>query len=71
MKRSYSKEFTPRVRTPESRKRIHVDWVPPTLFAAVAAKAKREGVSMRALVLRLLKAWVEGRQVTVHDDSYD
>ena len=58
-KRSYSREFTPRVRTPESRRRITVDWIPPTFYDAVTAKAKREGVSLRALVLRLLKGWLD------------
>lgn len=58
-KRSYSREFTPRVRTPESRRRITVDWIPPTFYEAIAAKAKKDGVSMRTLVLRLLKEWLE------------
>ena len=31
----------------------------PTLYDAVKAKAKREGVSLRALILRLVKEWVE------------
>ncbi len=38
---------------------ITVDRVPPTLFDAAKAKAKREGVSLRALILGWLKAWVE------------
>lgn len=58
-KRGYSKEFTPRVRTRESRRTIMVDWVPPTFYDAVVAKAKKDGVSLRALVLRLLKDWTE------------
>lgn len=58
-KRGYSREFTPRVRTPESRRRIHVDWVPPTLYEKLAARAKQEGVSLRALVLRVLKNWID------------
>lgn len=57
-RRPYSREFTPKLRTPESRRRLHVDWVPPTLYDAVLAKAKREGVSLRALTLRLWKQWL-------------
>lgn len=53
-KRGYSREFTPQT---DRRVRIEVDRVPPTLYNAVLAKAKREGVSLRALVLRLLSDW--------------
>jgi predicted HicB family RNase H-like nuclease len=53
-KRGYSRDFTPKT---DRRIRIEVDRVPPTLYKAVAAKAKREGVSLRALVLRLLTDW--------------
>lgn len=54
-KRGYSREFTPRT---ERRIRFEVDRIPPTLYEAVAAKAKREGVSLRALTLRLWRDWV-------------
>lgn len=57
-KRGYSREFTPRVRTPESRRRIHIDWVPPTLFDRIALQAKQQGISLRAHALRLLSATV-------------
>jgi predicted HicB family RNase H-like nuclease len=57
-KRSYSREFTPKIRTPESRRTITVDWVPPMLYEAVKAKAHRDGVSLRTLILRLLTEWV-------------
>jgi predicted HicB family RNase H-like nuclease len=53
-KREYSREFTPRT---ETRKQFVIDRVPPTLHARVMAKAKREGVSVRALVLRYLESW--------------
>ncbi len=56
VKRGYSREFTPRT---ERRVRFEVDRIPPTLYDAVKAKAKREGVSLRALTLRLWKAWLE------------
>lgn len=55
-KRGYSREFTPKT---ERRVRIEVDRIPPTLYNAVSAKAKREGISLRALVLKLLSEWVE------------
>lgn len=55
-KRGYSREFTPRT---DRRVQIMVDRVPPTLFDAVKAKAKREGVSLRALILKLLSDWLQ------------
>lgn len=57
-KRGYSREFTPQT---ERRVRFEVDRIPPTLYDSVKAKAKREGVSLRALTLRLWKEWV-GRE---------
>jgi predicted DNA binding CopG/RHH family protein len=56
IKRGYSREFTPKT---ERRVTLSINRVPPTLMAAVKAKAKREGISMRALLLGWLKAWVE------------
>lgn len=58
-KRGYSREFTPKT---ERRVQLMIDRVPPTLLNAARAKAKREGVSIRALVLGWLKVWVEGGQ---------
>lgn len=55
-KRQYSREFTPRS---ERRVQLVIDRIPPTLYDAVRAKAKREGVSLRALVLGWLKDWIE------------
>jgi hypothetical protein len=55
-KRGYSREFTPKT---ERRVRFEVDRIPPTLYDRVVAKAKREGVSLRALTLRLWKAWAD------------
>ena len=55
MKRGYSREFSPRT---EAHARYLLDKIPPTLWATVRAKAKREGVSLRALILGLLKGWV-------------
>ena len=56
VKRGYSREFTPKT---ERRVQLMIDRVPPTLLDAVKAKAKREGISLRALVLKLLKDWLE------------
>jgi hypothetical protein len=55
-KRGYSREFTPQT---DRRVRLEVDRIPPTLYDAVLAKAKREGVSLRALTLRLWKEWLQ------------
>ena len=55
MKRGYSRAFTPRG---ENHGRYLLDKIPPTLWADVKAKAKREGISVRALILGLLKDWV-------------
>jgi len=53
-KRQYSREFTPKT---ERRVMLTIDRIPPTLYDAVKAKAKREGISLRALVLGWLKEW--------------
>jgi hypothetical protein len=54
-KRGYSREFTPRS---ERRIKIEIDKVPPTLADALKAKAKREGISIRALTLTLWRDWL-------------
>lgn len=56
MKRGYSKEFKPHG---DTGKRYLLDQIPAGLWARVRAKAKQEGVSLRALILRLLTEWVE------------
>ena len=53
-KRGYSREFP---RRSDNRIKREIDWVPPTLDAAVQAKCKRQGVSLRALTLKLCKDW--------------
>jgi len=55
-KRGYSREFTPQT---ERRVRFEVDRIPPTLYEAVKAKAKRDGLSLRNLTLKLWKEWLE------------
>lgn len=57
MKRGYSRQFTPRS---ETYGRYLLDKIPATLWREVRAKAKREGISVRALVLGLLEQWVRG-----------
>jgi predicted HicB family RNase H-like nuclease len=55
-KRGYSREFTPQT---DRRVRFEVDRIPPTLYDRVVTKAKRQGISLRALTLTLWKEWVE------------
>lgn len=55
-KRGYSREFTPQT---DRRVRFEIDRIPPTLWLKVQAKAKREGVSLRALILTLLTIWTK------------
>jgi len=57
-KRGYSREFPT---GGSNRKKLEIDWVPPALLRDAKLKAKREGVSLRALILGWLKAWVEGK----------
>jgi predicted HicB family RNase H-like nuclease len=54
VKRGYSRDFTPRT---ERRVTLTIDKIPPTLLSAAKAKAKREGISLRALILGWLKEW--------------
>jgi hypothetical protein len=55
-KRGYSREFKPHGQT---GKRYMLDDIPAGMWTAVREKAKREGVSLRALILGLLKEWLE------------
>lgn len=55
-KRGYSREFTPQT---DRRIRVEIDRIPPTLLDAVKAKAKREGISLRALTMTLWKGWLD------------
>jgi hypothetical protein len=56
MKRGYSREFRPHG---TSGKRYLLDKIPAGLWADVKVKAKRDGVSLRALILGLLTEWVK------------
>ena len=53
--RQYSRDFTPGPAT--KRRRIIIDKIPADLHDTVKAKAKREGASIRALVLTYLQHW--------------
>jgi hypothetical protein len=55
-KRGYSRDFKPHG---ETGKRYLLDDIPAGLWAAVRDKCKRDGVSVRAQILKLLKAWTE------------
>lgn len=55
-KRGYSREFRPHG---DTGKRYLLDDIPAGLWSDVRAKAKREGVSLRALILKLLRDWLK------------
>lgn len=55
-KRGYSRDFRPHG---ETGKRYLLDQIPAGLWVRVRAKAKAEGVSLRALILGLLTNWLE------------
>lgn len=57
-KRGYSREFKPHG---ESGKRYLLDNIPAGLWRDVQTKAKRDGVSIRALILKLLTDWLVGK----------
>lgn len=54
-KRGYSREFRPHG---DTGKRYLLDQIPAGLWRDVQTKAKREGVSIRALILKLLSEWL-------------
>lgn len=56
--RGYSREFTP---TGEGRE-FKIDRIPEGFWYRVKLKARREGVSLRALVLTFLREWLRPRR---------
>jgi len=54
-KRGYSREFKPHGTTGRS---YLLDEIPAGFWVEVRAKAKKDGVSLRALILGLLKKWL-------------
>jgi hypothetical protein len=58
-KRGYSKDFTPHGQT---GKRYLLDDIPAGLWSQVREKARRDGVSLRALILQLLTDWLNAAE---------
>jgi hypothetical protein len=58
-KRGYSRDFPIQS---DDYGRYLLDKIPATLWKEVRAKARREGVSVRALLLGKLKDWVENER---------
>ena len=54
-KRGYSREFKPHG---DSGKRYLLDDIPAGLWADVKAKCKRDGISIRAVILTMLRGWL-------------
>lgn len=54
-KRGYSREFRPHG---DTGKRYLLDEIPAGFWRDVREKAKRDGVSIRALILKLLATWL-------------
>jgi hypothetical protein len=55
-KRGYTYDFTPKS---EKHGRYLLDKIPADLWRRVRQKCKREGVSVRATILRLLDDWLK------------
>jgi len=55
-KRGYSREFP---LASGDYRRYLLDKIPPAMWIQIRAKAKRDGISMRTLILRLLAQWME------------
>lgn len=55
-KRGYSRDFTPRT---SRRLAFMADKVPATLHEAVISKVKRQGTSVRTVILTLLEQWTK------------
>jgi hypothetical protein len=55
-KRGYSRQFRPHG---ETGKRYMLDQIPAGLWTIVRARARREGISLRALILQLVTEWAE------------
>lgn len=54
-KRGYTYDFTPKT---DKHGRYLLDKIPADLWRRVKAKARRDGVSVRAVLLRFLSEWV-------------
>lgn len=58
VKRGYSRAFP--VPPPHRRRRYLLTDIPAGFWSDVRAKARRDGVSIRALLLWLVAAWLDG-----------
>lgn len=58
-KRGYSREFTPIEKY--GRHRYLLDDIPAQLWEKAQAKARKQGISMRALILELMSNWLKDR----------
>lgn len=58
-KRGYSRDFRPHG---DTGKRYLLDKIPAGLWTAAKDQAKRDGISMRALLLQLLTEWLASRR---------
>jgi hypothetical protein len=54
-KRGYSRDFPKR----ETRRTLTIGNVPPQLLVRFRARTKREGISMRALLLTFIQDWTD------------
>jgi hypothetical protein len=59
-KRGYSRAY-PLPPPSKNKTRYLLDAIPDGLWHRVRTKAKREGVSLRTLILSLLDGWVRGQ----------
>ena len=55
IKRPYSTKHTAR----SNPRRYLLSGIPPTLWENARAKARRDGVAMRSLILTLLEEWLD------------
>lgn len=62
-KRPYSTQFTAR----QNPRRYLLSGIPPTLWARAQARAKRENIALRQVILFLVEQWVDrpdGQELT-------
>lgn len=65
-KRGYSQEFRAHGQT---GKRYLIDGIPAGFWANVRKQAAADGLSVRGLILGLLREWLAKRTEERHDDS--
>lgn len=65
-KRGYSREFPPHG---QSGKRYMLDEIPAGFWAEVRKQAHADGVSLRSLILTLLREWLQTRTRDMKKDD--